>query len=203
MHVFNGGVSDYDILLGAAALGSDTGPTSAQLLPLEQLVVKTRQDAAVPTGHLQGQLRTRPGRCCWGIRSSPAPSSISGSTPRTSASRCPGSAGAATARPTSTSTARASTDPSRSPGCDRSRTVRSRTRSSSTASAAPSTSCRPTPASRGMRTSASAARSTAPRPQEARFHPNTDRTFKATKAPAPASCYVPACSPSGAFLDDE
>jgi hypothetical protein len=35
------------------------------------------------------------------------------------------------------------------------------------------------------------------------LHPNTDRTFKATKAPAPPSCYVPACSPSGAFLDDE
>src|SRR5207245_7131615 len=38
---FNGGVTDYDILLGAAALGSNTGPTTTQMLPLDQLVVKT------------------------------------------------------------------------------------------------------------------------------------------------------------------
>jgi len=32
--------------------------------------------------------------------------------------------------------------------------------------------------------------------------PNDARTFKARNAPAPAACYVAACSPSGAFLDD-
>ena len=33
------------------------------------------------------------------------------------------------------------------------------------------------------------------------IHPNDARTFKAKDAPAPAGCNVPACSPSGAFLD--
>jgi hypothetical protein len=33
------------------------------------------------------------------------------------------------------------------------------------------------------------------------IHPNDARTFKARNAPAPASCNVAACSPSGAFLD--
>jgi len=33
------------------------------------------------------------------------------------------------------------------------------------------------------------------------IHPNDTKTFKAIKAPAPAACYVSACSPGGAFLD--
>jgi hypothetical protein len=34
------------------------------------------------------------------------------------------------------------------------------------------------------------------------IRPNDARTFKAKKAPAPAACYATACSPNGAFLDD-
>src|SRR5262249_56366957 len=43
MQAFNGGVIDYEILLGAAALGANTGPTTTQMLPLDQLVVKNKQ----------------------------------------------------------------------------------------------------------------------------------------------------------------
>lgn len=32
--------------------------------------------------------------------------------------------------------------------------------------------------------------------------PNTAKSYKAKNAPPPPSCYVPTCSPSGAFLDD-
>ncbi len=44
IQIFNGGVTDYDILLGAAGFQSNSQPTSTQMLPLQLLSVKNPSD---------------------------------------------------------------------------------------------------------------------------------------------------------------
>src|SRR4029077_8059530 len=47
IQVFNGGVTDYDILLGAAGFQSNSQPTSTQILSLQLLSVKNPSDPTV------------------------------------------------------------------------------------------------------------------------------------------------------------
>jgi hypothetical protein len=200
MHVFNDGVIDYDILLGAAALGSGTGPTSTQTLPLEKLVVKngkTPQSRKVTykasfargQGLLFGNPISAGAKLHLTLDSEtqcfPMPAigwTRNGPTYKyVDREGLYGPVKVAWLRQVSN-------------GAIQNKVVIDGKRG-------PVDIVPPNPGIQGDANFNVGGSEYCASTAGGTIHPNTDRTFKATKAPAPASCYVPACSPSGAFLD--
>jgi hypothetical protein len=201
MQAFNGGVIDYEILLGAAALGGNTGPTTTQMLPLDQLVVKSgktpesrRVTYKATAGRGQGGL----------LLGNPVLAGANLNLQVDAENQCfsmPASGWIRDGRAYKYRDREGQHGPVKvawlrqvSNGSIQNKVVVD-------AKHRPVDIVPPNPGIRGdanfnvggSQYCASTAGGT--------IQPNTDRTFKATKAPAPPSCYVPACSPSGAFLD--
>jgi len=202
MHIFNGGVSDYDILLGAAALGSNTGPTSTQMLPLEQLVVKTgktpqsrRVTYKASFARGQGLLLGNPVTAGAKLDLRVDAENQCFSMPGIGWSR-DGPAYKYVDRKGVYGPVKVAWLRQVSNGAIQNKVVIDGKR-------APVDIVPPNPGIQGDANFSVGGSQYCASTAGGRLHPNTDRTFKATKAPAPPSCYVPACSPSGAFLDDE
>jgi len=200
MHIFNNGVADYDILLGAAALGSNTGPTSTQMLPLDQLVVKTgktqqsrRVTYKASFARGQGLLFGNPILSGARLHLQVDAENQCFSMPGIGWSR-DGPAYKYVDRKGLYGPVKVAWLRQVSNGAIQNKVVIDGKHG--VVDIVP-----PNPGIRGDANFNVGASEYCASTAGGTIHPNTDRTFKATKAPAPANCYVPACSPSGAFLD--
>ena len=201
MHIFNDGVSDYEILLGAAALGAGTGPTSTQTLPLDQLVVKSGKTpqsrrvtykATFARGQ-GGQLLGNPVVAGAKLNLQVDAENQCFSMPAISWTR-DGRTYKYLDRAGQHGPVKVAWLRQLSSGSIQNKVVIDGRRG-------PVDIVPPNPGIRGDANFNVGASEYCASTVGGTIHPNTDRTFKATKAPAPASCYVPACSASGAFLD--
>lgn len=202
MHVFNGGVSDYDILLGAAALGSGTGPTSAQTLPLEQLIVKSGKTPQ--SRRITYKATSVPGHAV--LLGNPVVAGATLHVTLDAQDQCFAMPGMGWSRDGSVYKyldRKGVYGPVKvawlrfvSSGAIQNKVVIN-------GKHGPVDIVPPNPGNQGDANFAVAGSAYCTSTAGGTIRPNTTRTFKASKAPAPASCTVAACSPSGAFLDDE
>jgi hypothetical protein len=201
MHAFNDGVGDYEILLGAAALGPGTGPTSTQTLPLDQLVVKSGRTPQSRRVTYKATAARGQGGLLLG---NPVAAGAKLNLQLDAEDQCfsmPASGWIRDGRtykyldhvglhgPVKVAWLRQLSN-----GSLQNKVVIDGKRG-------PVDIVPPNPGIRGDANFNVGASEYCASTAGGTIHPNTDHTFKATKAPAPASCYVPACSPSGAFLD--
>jgi hypothetical protein len=201
MQAFNGGVIDYEILLGAAALGANTGPTTTQMLPLDQLVVKSgktpesrRVTYKATSARGQGGL----------LLGNPVLAGAKLNLQVNAENQCfsmPASGWIRDGRAYKYRDRDGQLGPVKvawlrqvSNGSIQNKVVVD-------AKHKPVDIVPPNPGIRGDANFSVGGAQYCASTVGGTIRPNTDRTFKATKAPAPPSCYVPACSPSGAFLD--
>ena len=201
MHAFNNGVSSYEILLGAAALGPGTGPTSTQTLPLDQLVVKSGKTPQSRRVNYKATAARGQGGLLLG---NPVAAGAKLNLQLDAEDQCfsmPASGWIRDGRTYKYLDREGQHGPVKvawlrqlSNGSIQNKVVIDGRRGA--VDIVP-----PNPGIRGDANFNVGASEYCASTAGGTIHPNTDRTFKATKAPAPASCYVPACSPSGAFLD--
>jgi hypothetical protein len=201
MQAFNGGVTDYDILLGAAALGSNTGPTTTQMLPLDQLVVKSGKTPQSRRVTYKATFARGQGGLLLG---NPVAAGAKLNLQVDAESQCfsmPAIGWTRDGRTYKYLDREGQHGPVKvawlrqlSNGSIQNKVVIDGKRG-------PVDIVPPNPGIRGDANFDVGGSEYCASTAGGTIHPNTDRTFKATKAPAPASCYVPACSPSGAFLD--
>jgi hypothetical protein len=201
MQIFNGGVTDYDILLGAAALGSSTGPTSTQTLPLDQLVVKSGSTQQSRRVTYKATFARGQGGLLLG---NPVVAGAKFNLQVDAENQCfsmPAIGWIRDGRTYKYLDREGQHGPVKvawlrqlSNGSIQNKVVVDGKRG-------PVDIVPPNPGIRGDANFNVGGSEYCASTAGGTIHPNTDRTFKATKAPAPASCYVPACSPSGAFLD--
>jgi hypothetical protein len=201
MHIFNDGVSDYEILLGAAALGANTGPTTTQMLPLDQLVVKSGKTPESRRVTYKATSARGQGGLLFG---NPVLAGAKLNLQVDAEDQCfsmPASGWIRDGRAYKYRDREGQNGPVKvawlrqvSNGSIQNKVVIDGKR-------VPVEIVPPNPGIRGDTNFNIGASQYCASTAGGTIHPNTDRTFKATKAPAPASCYVPACSASGAFLD--
>jgi hypothetical protein len=204
MHIFNGGVTDYDVLLGAAALAPNgVPPPPTQTSPLDLLVVKTRatpesRRVTYKASFLRGQ----------GIFvGNPTSGGATLNLKVDAVSQCfrmPAS-GWSRSGPGYKYVDRAgSHGPVKVAGFRQKANGGVQIKVALDGSRGPIDIVPPNPGIQGdanfhVAGSGEYCASTV----GGTIHPNDARTFKVKKAPAPPGCYVTACSPSGAFLDLE
>src|SRR5262245_20121954 len=201
MQAFNGGVIDYEILLGAAALGANTGTTTTQMLPLDQLVVKNKTTPESRRVNYKATFARGQGGLLLG---NPVLAGAKLNLQVDAENECfsmPASGWNRDGRAYKYVDREGQNGPVKvawlrqiSNGSIQNKVVIDGKRG-------PVDIVPPNPGIRGKATSTAAGSPDRGSTVGGTSHANTDRTFKATKAPAPPSCYVPACSPSGAFLD--
>jgi hypothetical protein len=201
IHIFNSGVADYEILLGAAGLSpNNTPPPPDQLLPLKLLLVKN------PDGPESRRVTYKASSKIDNFFGNPTTGGATLNLKLDSVTQCfhmPPSGWSRNGR------AYAYADPAGLYGPIKVAQWRQSGNGSIVNKVVilgkngPVDIVPPNPGTQGDATfhvggGADYCASTA----GGTIRPNDAKRFKARNAPAPAACYVPACSPSGAFLDD-